>query len=107
MSLCWEVHDPARLGQLAVVEHEHLPEDDLLALAGLLIGLEVAREGILELQRDALAHDPDRVDGVHQHIHIGVEQIAACVDEPRHEKYQSLLTLTGVVTSTVVSAADA
>ena len=75
-----------------------------MTLASPLVGLEVGREGLLELQRNALAHHADRVDGVDERIHVGVKQIAACFDEVRHHKYHPRQTAAAAVDPTVVSA---
>ena len=47
-----EVDDVAGAGQLCVLHDKHAPRGKLSPLAGLLIELEVIREGLLELEGD-------------------------------------------------------
>jgi hypothetical protein len=48
----------------------------------LVVGEQVG-EGLLELQGDALAHDPDGVDGVHERVGVSLEKVALGVDHHR------------------------
>ncbi len=71
-----EVDDPARSGQAMCLGYEHLSGSYFLGLAGCCICKEVFLVLILEHQRDALAHHADRVDGVHQRLGTGFQQVA-------------------------------
>ena len=72
-----EVDDPARATHQAThVKHMHLTQLHLTRLASVLIGTKHLGVGLFELQRDALAHDAHRVDGVHQCLHGRIQQVA-------------------------------
>jgi hypothetical protein len=47
------------------------------AFAGRFIGAEHRRVGLLELQRQALAHDAGCVDGIDERFNVGVDQISS------------------------------
>src|SRR5665213_368764 len=59
-----EVDDEARGFDRAALEDEHLPELQFVSTACRLVRPIVVGERLLELERDALAHNADRVHGV-------------------------------------------
>src|ERR1700693_627808 len=76
MSLSWKVDDEFRFDKTTVVEHEHLAGRDLLMLAGCFVRLGVSGPFALELERDALAHYADRVDGIDDCVDALHQQVA-------------------------------
>jgi hypothetical protein len=54
---------PRLLGAVGLID-EHRAEPDFASLACRLVGAEVARVGLLELQDETLAHDADGVDRI-------------------------------------------
>jgi len=63
--------------QAANLVDKHLPSLDASCPGLALVGLEGARKGALELERDALAHHPLGVDRVDQRLGVGLQQISA------------------------------
>ena len=84
MPLGWEVDDELRIGQRPGLEHEHLARLHLLPRAGGLISLEVRRKVILELKRDAAAHDADAVDRIDQRFRVGPQDVSGREFDHRH-----------------------
>jgi len=83
-----EVDDESRASQRAGWPDLHPPGTAVATLAGLFIRADHLRARLLELQCDALAHDPGAVDGVHERLGVGLQQIAL-----RHLDHGRLLTL--------------
>lgn len=77
----WKSDDPVGPHELTVVESEHLAQRNLIPFACSLVGLELGRERVLELQGDALAHDPDRVHGVDERVRLRFKEVAGAPDE--------------------------
>ncbi len=83
VSLCREIDDEPRVGQLPRLEHEHAPGPHLLALASGGVGLEVCRPRLLELQRHAAPHLPDAVHRVDEGLGVGRQQVTSPVFDQR------------------------
>jgi len=58
------------VGEKAGFEHEHPTGLHCLSRTGGLVGLEVLWESLLELQRDASAHDADAIDRVDERLGV-------------------------------------
>ena len=71
-----EIDNPARAVEFHTGHDEHFTDAHFARRASRRISLEVFREPFLEHQGDALAHDADGVDRVHQSFHASVEEIA-------------------------------
>ena len=54
-------------------EDEHPAGTHVPGLGGALICCEVLRKSLLELQRDALPHEPDAVHRIHERLDISLE----------------------------------
>jgi hypothetical protein len=78
-----EVDDEPGPAELAGLEHEHPPRLHLVTLAGGGVFLEVVREGVLKLERDPPAHDPDAVDGVDHRLGVAAEDVALAEGQHR------------------------
>src|SRR6266851_3093195 len=72
----WEIDDPVWAFEGAVFRHKHMPDFDVLALAGVVVSKEIGWECLFEHQGDALAHDADGIDGIHQRLDFGFEEVA-------------------------------
>ena len=70
MLLGWKIYDVLRIEKPSGRNHVHLTESNLALFAGLLIGAEVFRKRLLELQRDALTHHADTIDCVDEGLGI-------------------------------------
>src|SRR5690606_3582644 len=71
-----KVDDPARIDHASSVEDEHLAQTYFARVAGAPVRIIVAREGLLELQGDTLAHHPDAVDRINDGLGARLEQVA-------------------------------
>jgi hypothetical protein len=70
MTLRWKIDDELRFDEASIARY------DVPALAGRLVGFRVGGPFALELERDALAHNADRVDGVHYRVDALLQQVA-------------------------------
>src|SRR5439155_16156216 len=73
-----KVDDVFRMDHPPGREDLHASWLDLAGAAGALVERKVLRERLLELKSDALSHDPDAVDGVHQGFCVCLEKVALC-----------------------------
>lgn len=77
MPLGWKVDDPTRAArQTAEIIDVHFPKPHFTRLASFFIVPKHFREGLLELQSDALPHDALRIHRVHEGLDRGFEQIS-------------------------------
>src|ERR1700730_2799119 len=76
MPLRRKINDELRFDEASIVEHEHFARHHFPALAGRLVGFRIGGPFALELERDALAHNADRVDGVHYRVDALLQQVA-------------------------------
>jgi hypothetical protein len=76
MALRREVDDiPGILEQMQVM-NEHHAGTDLSSFAGGLIGREILRKGLSELQSDAAPHNAHAIDRVDQGLDVGIQDVA-------------------------------
>jgi hypothetical protein len=83
VALCGKVYDPERLRKTNRFKHEHSSRLNLFARTSRGVGIEIIREGILELKSDASPHDADTVDRIHQRISPRRENITSRVTNHR------------------------
>ena len=76
MTLGRKVDDKAWPQQAAVIEDMHASRNNFTGPTCFLVCFEILGERLLELQRDAAAHDANRVHGVHQCLNRRGQQIA-------------------------------
>jgi hypothetical protein len=79
MLLGGEIDDELGAHQIAGAMHEHPAGLHLVMLARQPVFFVVLGESLFELERDALAHDANTIDGVHQSVRLGFEQISCRV----------------------------
>jgi hypothetical protein len=77
MPLGGKVDDEARIGNESGRIYEHSTWLDLSPPCCARVRFEVARERLLELQRDPFAHETDSVDRVDQGFGICLEEVTA------------------------------
>jgi len=76
MPLGREIDDVLRPGEKACFEHEHLARLNLVALARSFVDLEVFGKCLSKLQSDPAAHNTDTIDGVHEGLRVGGQDVA-------------------------------
>src|SRR5690606_33540090 len=93
-----EADQVARAGERSAIEHVDLTEPQAAVPASRGVVLEVVRERLLELERDAPAHHADAVDRVHQRLGVGLQDVT-CVklDHRETQKYRLRRTATSGV----------
>ena len=85
MPLGREVDDELRIAQQVPVSNTNiLPGCTSSACAGGFIRLEVRRESVLELKRDAAAHDADAIDRIDERFRVRLEDVAGREFDHRH-----------------------
>jgi len=87
MFLRREINDPTRAVQLNAGLHGHPAHVHFARLARGFVGLEILRETFFEHQGNAFAHDSDRVHGIDDRVHAGIEQVT--LSETHHEWFAS------------------
>ena len=79
-----EIDDELGIEHGAQLKNVHAARLDLTGGARLPVGLEIVRIGFLELKRDALAHKPDAIDGVHQGFGFCLKNVAVSEFDHKH-----------------------
>ena len=87
-----KIDDPAWTVELDPGLHEHATDPNFVGFTGGFVSGEIFRETLLEHERDAFAHDSDRVHGVDHRVNTGIEQIT--LGEAHHVKNQVDVVLT-------------